>query len=134
MVAMAFLLQLGHEAYEPGTRAYSKIVAEFGQEVVGDGGKIDRKILGPIVFESKVSMLSEAFLGSLQTWGEEDGTSELPLYCVYDKKEEIHEVQRTSILWLKAIGCPGHKVLMFSTYTSAQCGQTESHDICDLWF
>ena len=51
---MMFLLQLGHEAYEPGTRAYSEIVAEFGREVVGEDGRIDRKVLGPVVFGNKV--------------------------------------------------------------------------------
>ena len=43
---------LAHQVYEPGTRAYKKIVAAFGEQVVSrDGsGRIDRKKVGEIVF------------------------------------------------------------------------------------
>ncbi len=41
---------LGHEAIEPGTRAYNEIVREFGAGVVGADGRIDRGKLGAIVF------------------------------------------------------------------------------------
>ncbi len=43
---------LAHRVYEPGTRAYKKIVAAFGEQVVSqDGsGRIDRKKVGEIVF------------------------------------------------------------------------------------
>lgn len=41
---------LGHESYRRGTPAYRELVAEFGQQIVGPGGEIDRKALGKIVF------------------------------------------------------------------------------------
>ncbi|MDO8612146.1 MAG: dephospho-CoA kinase [Dehalococcoidia bacterium] len=41
---------VGHEVYEPGRPAWQEIVDAFGPDVVGTGGKIDRKKLGPIVF------------------------------------------------------------------------------------
>jgi len=41
---------IGHEVYSPGRPAWQEIVNEFGREVVGDDGTIDRKKLGPIVF------------------------------------------------------------------------------------
>ena len=41
---------LGHECYRVGEPAYSAIVDEWGQMVVGKGGEIDRKVLGPLVF------------------------------------------------------------------------------------
>lgn len=43
---------LGHRAYEPGTQAFSDVVATVGEEVVGEDGRIDRKILGAKVFAS----------------------------------------------------------------------------------
>jgi len=41
---------VGHEVYEPGKPGFSAIVAEFGGDVVGADGRIDRKTLGAMVF------------------------------------------------------------------------------------
>lgn len=41
---------LGHRTYEPGSTAHARIVAVFGDEVVGVDGRIDRKALGARVF------------------------------------------------------------------------------------
>src|SRR3972149_2485197 len=41
---------VGHEVYEPGRAASPGIVGAFGRQIVGPDGKIDRKLLGPIVF------------------------------------------------------------------------------------
>ncbi len=41
--------KLGHRAYDPGTPGFDKVVAAFGDEVVGDG-RIDRRALGGKVF------------------------------------------------------------------------------------
>lgn len=41
---------LGHRAYDPGTRAFDEVIATFGEEVRGDDGQINRKILGGKVF------------------------------------------------------------------------------------
>ena len=40
----------GHRVYEPGTRAYRKVIATFGEDLIGDDQQIDRKILGSKVF------------------------------------------------------------------------------------
>lgn len=45
---------LGHELLEPGQAAYDEVVREFGKEVLGEGGKVDRKKLGTIVFADPV--------------------------------------------------------------------------------
>ncbi|XP_072041842.1 bifunctional coenzyme A synthase-like [Amphiura filiformis] len=45
--------QLGHKAYEPGMKAYEQVVKEFGQDVVGADGLINRKALGAKVFADK---------------------------------------------------------------------------------
>ncbi len=41
---------LAREVVEPGEPAYDKIVAEFGGQVLGADGQIDRKKLGALVF------------------------------------------------------------------------------------
>jgi len=41
---------VGHEVYEPDRPAYQEIVDAFGRDIVGADGRIDRKVLGPIVF------------------------------------------------------------------------------------
>ena len=45
--------KLGHAAYEPGTRAFSAVVEEFGDEILAEDGSIDRKVLGSKVFGSE---------------------------------------------------------------------------------
>ncbi len=41
---------LGHRAYAPGAKAHTAVIAEFGEGVVGNGGEIDRRALGGLVF------------------------------------------------------------------------------------
>ena len=41
---------VGHEFMEPGEAAYKQILEEFGAEVLSKDGRIDRKILGSVVF------------------------------------------------------------------------------------
>ena len=48
-------VQLGHETYQVGGPAYNKIISEFGDGVKGEGGEINRRALGAIVFADKVS-------------------------------------------------------------------------------
>lgn len=42
--------KLGHRAYETSRPAFAKVVAAFGEDVVGTDGEIDRKALGGKVF------------------------------------------------------------------------------------
>lgn len=44
--------KLGHRAYERDGPAFAKVVDAFGEEVVGENGEIDRKVLGGKVFGS----------------------------------------------------------------------------------
>ena len=39
-----------HRMYEPGRPGFDRVVAEFGPEVVGADGMIDRRVLGGMVF------------------------------------------------------------------------------------
>lgn len=45
--------QVGHEIMERGKDAYKKIVDEFGREILAEDGRIDRGILGGIVFADR---------------------------------------------------------------------------------
>lgn len=45
---------LAREVVEPGQRAYQKLVAEFGREILEAEGRIDRKKLGALVFNDPV--------------------------------------------------------------------------------
>ena len=42
--------RLVHRLYDRGTDAFDRIVTIFGNEIVGDDGYIDRRILGGKVF------------------------------------------------------------------------------------
>lgn len=44
--------KLGHSAYKKGTACWDRVVAEFGADVVGEDGEVDRKRLGAKVFAS----------------------------------------------------------------------------------
>ena len=42
--------QVGHEAYTPHSPAWQDVVEAFGEDIVQEGGEIDRRKLGGIVF------------------------------------------------------------------------------------
>ena len=44
----------GHRAYVKGTKAFGQVVEAFGEDVVGEDGEINRRVLGPKVFADKV--------------------------------------------------------------------------------
>ena len=44
--------KLGHRVYQAGRPAFDKVVAAFGDDVVGDDGEIDRRALGGKAFAS----------------------------------------------------------------------------------
>jgi len=44
--------ELGHEVLAPGGEAYEAVIAEFGTDLVGSDGQIDRRALGARVFGS----------------------------------------------------------------------------------
>jgi len=48
--------KLAHELTEPGQPAHEEIVREFGRQVLGSDGRIDRKKLGDIVFNDARSL------------------------------------------------------------------------------
>ena len=42
--------KLGHRAYVKGTDAFHKVVVQFGEDIVGADGEVDRRALGAKVF------------------------------------------------------------------------------------
>src|SRR5438270_8877944 len=95
-LACSTLVQLGavhcdadklvHRLYDPGTPGFERVVAAFGEEVVGADGYVDRKVLGSKVFGNPEAMralttamgdISGAIKAEIDRWREtlpEDGT------------------------------------------------------------
>src|SRR3712207_4016984 len=48
--------KLVHRLYDPGTPGFERVVAEFGSDVVGGDGYVDRKALGAKVFGDPEAM------------------------------------------------------------------------------
>jgi len=48
---------LGHTLMEPGTRAYGEILTEFGADIAGADGRIDRVKLGAMVFAIALGLI-----------------------------------------------------------------------------
>lgn len=66
-----------HQLYAPGTPGFDRVVAEFGREIVGPDGVIDRKVLGAKVFGNAERMealrtaigdIPAHFMGVLERW------------------------------------------------------------------
>ncbi|MEO8541575.1 MAG: dephospho-CoA kinase [bacterium] len=69
--------KLVHRLYDPGTPGFDRVVAAFGEEVVGPDGYVDRKILGAKVFGKPAEMnklttamgsITEAIKGEIDKW------------------------------------------------------------------
>ena len=78
--------KLVHTLYFPGTPGYDRVVAAFGQEVVGADGYVDRKILGSKVFgkpddmnklTTAIGSISEAIKGVIDVWRIELGADDI---------------------------------------------------------
>lgn len=48
--------KLAHELYEPGAVCFEPIVNHFGSSVVGGDGRIDRRVLGQMVFSDPAQL------------------------------------------------------------------------------
>jgi dephospho-CoA kinase len=68
---------LVHRLYDPGTPGFDRVVAEFGAEVVGADGFIDRRVLGGKVFGNPEAMrrltramgdITGAIRAEIETW------------------------------------------------------------------
>lgn len=48
--------KIAHQVYLPQTDCYHKLVATFGEKIIGDNNEINRKVLGSIVFGNREEM------------------------------------------------------------------------------
>ena len=71
---------LVHRLYDPGTPGFERVVAEFGEDVVGADGFVDRKVLGAKVFGNAEAMgrltramgdISGAIQAEIERWRRE---------------------------------------------------------------
>jgi dephospho-CoA kinase len=78
--------KLVHRLYDPGTQGFERVVAAFGDEVVGADGYVDRKVLGAKVFGKPAEMnklttamgsITEAIKAEIDRWREELGGDEI---------------------------------------------------------
>ncbi len=49
--------EIGHGVYKRGTKGFTDLIKEFGNEIVGTNGEVDRSRLGTIVFQSPRALL-----------------------------------------------------------------------------
>ena len=80
--------RLVHRLYDPGKPAFDRIVAAFGEEVVGEDGFIDRKVLGSKVFGNPEEMsrlttaigdIAVAVQGVVEDWNATLGSEDVAL-------------------------------------------------------
>lgn len=80
--------RLVHRLYDPGKPAFYRIVEAFSDEVVGDDGYIDRRILGSKVFGKPEEMnklttaignIAEAVKGVVDEWNDTLGSDDVAL-------------------------------------------------------
>ncbi len=66
-----------HRLYAPGTPGFERVVAKFGEEIVGEDGVIDRRVLGGMVFgkpermealRTAIGDIPAYFLALLERW------------------------------------------------------------------
>jgi dephospho-CoA kinase len=69
--------KLVHTLYAPGTLGFDRVVAAFGEDIVGPDGMVDRKLLGAKVFGNREQMnrlttaigsIGEAIKGVIDGW------------------------------------------------------------------
>ena len=92
--------EIAHKVIEKGTQAYSKIVKEFGKDILTPSGAIDRRKLGALVFKDKEKLRKlESIVHPevLKKMADEIARSksdivivEIPL--IFEKKMDLHPV------------------------------------------
>lgn len=48
--------KIAHQLYKKGTATFNQVVQTFGQEIIGQDGEIDRRVLGKIVFNDPAQL------------------------------------------------------------------------------
>ena len=102
--------RLVHRMYDPGKDGFDRIVAEFGDEIVGEDGYIDRKILGGMVFgkPERMGALTKAIgdiaaemKQTIDRWREELGDEDIAILEAVNLIEAGYS-EWTDATWLVA--------------------------------
>ena len=66
--------KLVHRLYDPGTPGFDRVVKEFGEDVIGEDGFVDRKVLGSKVFgkPEELKRLTDIVWPGIRKLGEEE--------------------------------------------------------------
>ena len=86
---------LGHQAYNPGTAAFDDVISTFGEDVRGDDGQIDRKVLGGKVFGKPEELRKLTDI----VWPEIRRLAELELAAIADRDPEAIVVLEAAVLF-----------------------------------
>ena len=101
---------LGHKLMEPGASAYDEVVREFGEEILGEGGKVDRGKLGTIVFANPAKrarlnwILHPKIIQAIREWFESLDRPDGPEFAVMEaaliyEANVQRDVNRVIVCW-----------------------------------
>ena len=97
-----------HQLYAPGTPGFGRVVAEFGEDIVGADGVIDRKALGAKVFGNAERMealrtaigdIPAHFMAMLERWQQELPTDAIAIFEAINLVERDY-MTRCHAAWL----------------------------------
>jgi dephospho-CoA kinase len=103
---------LGHKLIEPGELAYDEVIREFGTEIVGENGWIDRGKLGTIVFADPAKrarlnwILHPKILETIRNWFKSldhpggPGFAVMEAALIYEANVQ-KDVDRVVVCWCK---------------------------------
>ena len=103
--------KLVHRLYDPGTPGFDRVVSEFGEDVVGEDGYVDRKVLGSKVFGKPKEMakltaamgsIKEAIEGEIHKWRDELGDDEVAVMEAVNLMEPGY-ARLCDVVWLVGI-------------------------------
>ena len=97
-----------HQLYAPGTPGFDRVTAEFGEDIVGDDGVIDRKVLGARVFGNAERMealrtaigdIPAHFMAMLERWQQELPPDAIAIFEAINLVERDY-MTRCNAAWL----------------------------------
>ncbi|GAB4332338.1 MAG: dephospho-CoA kinase [Dehalococcoidia bacterium] len=104
--------KLVHRLYDPGTPGFERVVAAFGEDIVGPDGYVDRKKLGAKVFGKPEEMakltramgsITETIYNQLETWRRELGPGQVAVLEAVNLMEPGYAA-KCDQTWLIGIG------------------------------
>ena len=103
--------EVAKQIQKKGTQAFSRIVQEFGEQIVGNNGELDRMKLGSCVFadEKKLQILNNIVHPEVLEWVRKD--------ILKKKEERLEKLQNSMIEYHKAAAIiQGHRIFIFRMF------------------